>query len=61
MRCGDGGRVIFSAVHDLFDEQEDVDLAKIDSAAPLATRMRPRTLEEFARKEQTGRAKTHLV
>jgi len=30
-------------VHDLFSEEEDVDLANATSAAPLATRMRPRT------------------
>jgi putative ATPase len=38
-------------MHDLFSETEDVDLAKTDSAAPLATRMRPRTLEKFAGQE----------
>src|SRR5215469_8880466 len=34
-------------VHDLFEEQEDVDRERRDSAAPLATRVRPRSLEEF--------------
>ena len=34
-------------VHDLFEEQEDVDRETRDSAAPLATRVRPRSLEEF--------------
>jgi putative ATPase len=36
-------------VQDLFDEQADVEA--IDSAAPLATRMRPRSLEEFVGQE----------
>jgi putative ATPase len=36
-------------VHDLFEQQEDVEAA--DSAAPLATRMRPRSLEEFVGQE----------
>jgi len=36
-------------VQDLFDEQADVEA--IDSAAPLATRMRPRLLEEFVGQE----------
>ncbi|PYJ73194.1 MAG: AAA family ATPase [Verrucomicrobia bacterium] len=51
MRCGDGVRAIFSAVHDLFDEQKDVDLSSADTGAPLATRMRPRALEEFVGQE----------
>jgi putative ATPase len=37
-------------VHDLFNE-EDVDLASVNAAAPLATRMRPRSLEEFVGQE----------
>ncbi len=36
-----------SFVQDLFGEQEDVDVEKIDRNAPLASRMRPRKLEEF--------------
>jgi len=36
-------------VQDLFDEQADVEAT--DSAAPLATRMRPRSLEEFVGQE----------
>ena len=32
---------------DLFAQEEDVDLEKIDPTAPLATRMRPRSLQEF--------------
>jgi putative ATPase len=38
-------------VHDLFSEEEDVDLAGANSAAPLATRMRPQSLEEFVGQE----------
>jgi putative ATPase len=37
-------------VQDLF-EGEDVDLAAVNKAAPLATRMRPRTLDEFVGQE----------
>jgi len=37
-------------VHDLFSE-EDVDVAATNAAAPLATRMRPRSLEEFVGQE----------
>jgi len=36
-------------VHDLFEQKDDVEAA--DSAAPLATRMRPRSLEEFVGQE----------
>jgi len=36
-------------VHDLFEEKEDVEAAA--SAAPLATRIRPRSLEEFVGQE----------
>jgi putative ATPase len=36
-------------VHDLFEEKEGVEAA--ESAAPLATRMRPRLLEEFVGQE----------
>jgi putative ATPase len=38
-------------VHDLFARQEPDAAAKIDSAAPLATRMRPRSLDEFVGQE----------
>jgi putative ATPase len=34
-------------VHDLFAREESDAAAKIDTAAPLATRMRPRSLDEF--------------
>jgi putative ATPase len=37
-------------VQDLFKE-EDVDLTAVNKAAPLATRMRPRTLDEFVGQE----------
>jgi len=37
-------------VQELFKE-EDVDLAAVNKAAPLATRMRPRSLEEFVGQE----------
>ena len=37
-------------MQDLFQE-DDVDLAAVDKAAPLATRMRPRSLEEFVGQE----------
>ena len=36
-------------VHDLFEEEEDVEAAA--NAAPLATRIRPRSLEEFVGQE----------
>jgi putative ATPase len=36
-------------VRDLFEEKEDVEA--VDSVAPLATRMRPRSLEEFVGQE----------
>jgi putative ATPase len=38
-------------VHDLFNETEDVDFVKVDGTAPLATRMRPRSLDEFVGQE----------
>src|SRR5206468_2247847 len=41
----------FCVVHDLFEQQEDADLESADSAAPLATRMRPRSLDEFVGQE----------
>ena len=36
---------------DLFSDVENVDLEKADSNAPLATRMRPRSLDEFVGQE----------
>jgi putative ATPase len=41
----------FLIVHDLFSEDEDANAASTNSAAPLATRMRPRSLEEFVGQE----------
>ncbi len=38
-------------MQDLFGETEETDQESISAAAPLATRMRPRTLEEFAGQE----------
>jgi putative ATPase len=38
-------------VHDLFTREEPDAAAKVDSAAPLATRMRPRSLDEFVGQE----------
>jgi putative ATPase len=38
-------------VHDLFAREEPDTAAKVDSAAPLATRMRPRSLDEFVGQE----------
>jgi len=51
MRCEDRMRTVFFLVPDLFEEQEDVDLVSANSAAPLATRMRARSLEEFVGQE----------
>ena len=45
------GTPYFSLVHDLFAREEPDAAAKIDSAAPLATRMRPRSLDEFVGQE----------
>jgi putative ATPase len=42
---------LFLPVDDLFNETDEVDPEKADSTAPLATRMRPRSLEEFAGQE----------
>jgi putative ATPase len=42
---------LFLPVDDLFNETDEADLEKADSTAPLATRMRPRSLEEFAGQE----------
>jgi putative ATPase len=45
-----GPAAYFPLVQDLFEE-EDVDLAAVNKAAPLATRMRPRSLDEFVGQE----------
>src|SRR3984893_17790570 len=51
MRCRSGRMPYFLIVHDLFSEEENADSASANSAAPLATRMRPRSLEEFVGQE----------
>src|SRR5215472_12071885 len=51
IRCGKTSAPYFLRVHDFFEVREDVDLDKVDNAAPLATRMRPRSLEEFVGQE----------
>ena len=38
-------------MHDLFGEQSEDDISWVDPAAPLATRMRPRSLQEFIGQE----------
>jgi putative ATPase len=48
-RCTIPPRSVFSLVRDLFDEDREIETA--DGAAPLATRMRPRSLEEFVGQE----------
>src|SRR6266403_411943 len=47
--CLHHGRAVISSVHDLFEQEDAAEAA--DSAAPLATRMRPRSLEEFVGQE----------
>src|SRR3984893_10526628 len=51
MRCRSGRMPYFLIVHDLFSEEEDANAASTNSAAPVATRMRPRSLEEFVGQE----------
>src|SRR5437879_12705908 len=51
MRCRSCAHDIFSFVHDLFEEK-DVDLESVNSAGPLATRMRPRSLDEVVGQER---------
>src|ERR1041385_3922600 len=48
-RCTILPRSVFSFVQDLFEEAQETETA--NRAAPLATRMRPRSLEEFAGQE----------
>jgi putative ATPase len=50
IRCGRHAGAVFLPV-DLFREDEEIDLETITSAAPLATRMRPQSLDEFAGQE----------
>ena len=42
---------VFLIVQDLFKESEDIEAQSVDSAAPLATRMRPRSLDELVGQE----------
>jgi len=51
MRCEGRVCTVFFLVPDLFEEQEEVDFVSANSAAPLATRMRPRSLREFVGQE----------
>src|SRR2546430_1478977 len=51
MRCEGRVCTVFFLVPDLFEDQEEVDFVSANSAAPLATRMRPRSLEEFVGQE----------
>src|ERR1700682_4050538 len=51
MRCRSGRMPYFLIVHDLFSEEEDANAASTNSAAPVATRMRPRSLDEFVGQE----------
>lgn len=47
MRCRKDPRALFSFVHDLFTGEETEAASSAEEAAPFATRMRPRSLEEF--------------
>ena len=51
MRCRLFRRAVFFLVHDLFEEKEEVDPSSANTGAPLATRMRPGSLEEFVGQE----------
>src|SRR5438045_2744917 len=51
MRCEGRVCTVFFLVPDLFEEQEEVDFVSANSAAPLAMRMRPRSLREFVGQE----------
>src|ERR671925_645203 len=48
--CLHHDRVVISRVQDLFEEGEDVDVERSDNT-PLATRMRPRSLDELVGQE----------
>src|SRR5438105_9229087 len=50
-RCEGYGRAVFFTVQDLFSEQDETNLEGAGNEAPLATRMRPRTLDEFVGQE----------
>ena len=47
LRCREEPRVLFSLVNDLFAREEADAATNVDKAAPLATRMRPRSLDEI--------------
>src|SRR5216110_1559646 len=51
MRCEGRVCTVFFLVPDLFEEQEEVDFVSASRAAPLATRMRPHSLDEFVGQE----------
>src|SRR5213595_2426003 len=51
MRCEVRVCTVFFLVPDLFEEQEEVDFVSASRAAPLATRMRPHSLEELVGQE----------
>src|SRR5881275_1214694 len=51
MRCEGRVCTVFFLVPDLFEEQEEVDFVAVSPSAPLAARMRPRTLDEFVGQE----------
>src|SRR5438309_4690579 len=47
-RCAQPARAVhFHLMHDLFAKSEAENLERVSAAAPLAARMRPRTLDEF--------------
>jgi putative ATPase len=51
IRCALTSCAVFFYVHDLFSGEESEAVAQAEAAAPLATRMRPRSLEEFVGQE----------
>src|SRR5437773_1221432 len=51
MRCEGRVCTVFFLVPDLVEEQEEVDFVSASRAAPLATRMRPHSVEEFVGQE----------
>src|SRR5205814_988292 len=51
-RCAQPARAVhFYPMHDLFAKSEAENLERVSAAAPLAARMRPRTLDEFVGQE----------
>src|SRR5213592_3795553 len=51
-RCAEPALAVhFHAMHDLFAKTEAENMERISAAAPLAARMRPRTLDEFVGQE----------